>query len=174
MDLCESMDLLAKLLFTILTLATVIGGWAVVNALQSRREVSKSLIAKLEGMREKLAQLEALGKEFHSGQSHCAHKANRIVRAIKLLSTELKDAEQSGAIKAGWAELQFRLRSSMTLQNFDPATFQTQLYTSSVIMDFEYAKDSLDGYLMGSIRQLNEKLCQPESVWTMLKSIKPW
>lgn len=168
------MDLLAKLAFTVLTLATVIGGWAVVNALQSRREVSKSLISKLEAVRAKLAQLEELGKEFHSAECHCAHKANRIVRAIKLLSTELKDAEQGGAVNDCWSQHQFRLRSAVTLQNFEPADFQTQAYDSTVIRGLEYAKDSLDEYLMESIRQLNEKLCQPESIKDMLKSIRFW
>ena len=167
-------DLLAKLVFTVLTLATVIGGWAVVNALQSRREVSKSLVAKLEGIRIRLAQLEELGKEFHSARCHCTQKANRIVRAIKLLSTELKDAEQSGALTNCWDKHQFRLRSALTLQNFEPAHFQTQIYNSNVIRDVEYAKDSLDEYLMESIRLVNETLCRPESIKDMLSSIRLW
>lgn len=168
------MDFLSKLVFTALTLATVIGGWAVVNALQSRREVSKSLIAKLEIIRTKLAHLEELAKEFHSAGSHCTHKASQIRRAIKLLSTELKDTERSGAVTSLWAEHQFWLRRALTLQNFDAANFQSQAYDSELIKGMEYAKDVLDEYLMESIRALNEKLCQPESVKDMLKSIRVW
>lgn len=162
-------ELLLKVVAALFTWLLVITGWRVVSDFQDRRERNKARLSHLLELRTLLKAVEQVAVEFHTAEAYSDALARKVVRSIKLVTTELRHLQQVGVVSGDWPRYVMLVRQSATGVNFDKSTFKTLDGSAEVILDLESRKDQLDDFVLRSAADLLDRAAPPIS-WSLLWS----
>jgi len=165
-------ELLFKALPALFTWVLVIAGWRVVSDFQDRRERTKARLSHLLELRTMLKGVEQVAVEFHTSETYSDALARKVVRSIKLVTSELRHLQKVGVVSGDWPQYVMFIRQAATGLNFDKSTFKPLDGSAEVILNLETRKDQLDDFVLLSAAQLLDGAAPPISlslIWSTLR-----
>lgn len=117
-------------------------GWAVVSGQHNKRETRKETKERLQLLFKHLDEIEDAAFLYHTSKSPDPLLARRIRRDIEQISPRIRLAIR-GPMKCAYSGALVRFRQSITLHNFDSATFAPKQTHEQLLDEIVSAKNAL-------------------------------